>query len=90
MYGENLVVECNITGKPFPQVSWSKDGETLTQSSRVQISTVDLTGNNYRSTLTVQSLTSADSGIYTCTGVNVLPYGTITNTTFSTVNVASK
>ena len=87
---EDLIVECNITGRPSPQVSWSKDGVTLTQSSRVQISTVNIADNNYRSTLSVQSLTSADSGIYTCTGSNVLPYGTVTSSVSTTVDIESK
>ena len=87
MSREDLIVECNITGKPSPQASWSKDGVTLNQSSRVQISTVNIADNNYRSTLSVQSATSADSGIYTCTGSNVLPYGTITSSLSTTVNI---
>ena len=90
MYGENLVVVCNITGKPSPQVTWTKDGTALAQSSRVSILTEGLDSNNYtlRSTLAVSVATGGDTGLYTCTGTNTLPNSNIiTSSDSSTVTV---
>ena len=90
MFGDNLVLVCNVTGKPSPQISWSKDGAVLSPSSRVSILTEGLDNNNYtkRSTLTVLEATSADSGLYTCTGTNTLPNSnTVTQSDSSIVTV---
>lgn len=57
------------------QVTWSKDGTVLQNSSHVSITTVMQvvgTNNSYQSNLTVDRLVEADSGVYSCYSLVVL------------------
>ena len=57
-FGQSLVVSCNVTGKPSPQVNWYKDGVMLTSSSSVQIQTMNINGNNLTKLSTLTMLIS--------------------------------
>ena len=87
--GDSFVVDCNITGKPSPQISWTRNGVLLVQSTELIIQTVALNNNSntLRSTLTIYSVTDSDKGTYTCTGSNVLPNGTVTHSSSFTLDV---
>ena len=88
-HGDTLVVECNVTGNPPPQISWIRNGVLLTQSTKVLIQTaaLDTSNNTLRSALTLSSVTDNDEGTYTCTGSNILPNGTVTHSSSFTLDV---
>jgi len=36
--GEQLMLHCNVTGEPYPQVVWSHNDDVITNSSRTLVS----------------------------------------------------
>ncbi|XP_059193550.1 hemicentin-1 [Centropristis striata] len=63
--GEELTLECRVTGIPTPRLSWLKDGVTV-EGSDVHHIAVTPDG----STLTLLRLRPEDSGTYTCLAVS--------------------
>lgn len=72
-----LVINCPISGVPTPNITWYKDGEVISTSNHVTIST-----NGRR--LTVTDTKVDDSGSYKCVGENTA--GTEEKTFFVKVN----
>ena len=56
--GKNLTLTCNVSGDPFPEVIWSKDGQSL--------SLFNATGP----VLHLVNVTREDVGSYKCTAKN--------------------
>ena len=54
--GNALSIRCNTTGIPKPQITWSKDGISLSAEGTL---------------LVLSSLSSSDSGQYQCTASNI-------------------
>ena len=66
--GEDLVSTCSVSGTPPPEITWLKDGVPLSNNqSRVTIG--DLSSRQSR--LEIVGVTTADSGIYTCSASNL-------------------
>ncbi|XP_065607387.1 palladin-like [Cyrtonyx montezumae] len=63
--GQTGKFSCKITGRPQPQVTWSKGDLHLQQNER--FSMFEKTGIHF---LEIQNVRLADAGIYTCTVVN--------------------
>ncbi|KAL0979469.1 hypothetical protein UPYG_G00185480 [Umbra pygmaea] len=63
--GEELTLECRVTGTPAPHISWMKNGATLEDSDNQRI---DVATDG--STLTLLRLRFEDSGTYTCLAVS--------------------
>ncbi|XP_033744738.1 hemicentin-1-like isoform X27 [Pecten maximus] len=59
----NIKIQCQVEGKPLPEVSWVKDNKKLSPSENL---TVEWNADSGISTLWFQSLTVQDSGKYTC------------------------
>ena len=60
-------MECEFEGIPQPTVEWTRDGVRLVESGNLEI----VTSQNMRiSRVVINSATSADAGLYTCTGIN--------------------
>ncbi|XP_067240861.1 vascular endothelial growth factor receptor 3 isoform X2 [Chanodichthys erythropterus] len=60
---ESLQMECDVEGTPSPQLSWSKDNQSLHQISGILL----LDSNR---TLSIQRVREEDAGLYTCTACN--------------------
>ncbi|KAK2579403.1 hypothetical protein KPH14_003264 [Odynerus spinipes] len=73
---QDLEFECEIYGKPEPQVTWLKNGERITVSEYWQI----INGNNLR----INGLLAIDAGIFQCIGVN--PAGSVQASARLTIN----
>lgn len=64
--GEIIKIDAEITGRPLPVVSWSKDGKEIDAKARCEI-----TSTNFASTLIVRDAIRRDSGQYVLTLHNV-------------------
>ena len=62
---------CEVTGAPFPDITWYKDGETIDYSNRLYLNLFD--GSLHFSQTILQ-----DEGVYQCEAKN--EYGTVTST----------
>lgn len=63
--GNDIVIECDVTGYPEPQVKWYKDEVEIFQSERVHI--VSRSDDNQ---IIISSATPEDSGSYKCEAHN--------------------
>ncbi|XP_040387830.1 hemicentin-2 isoform X3 [Cygnus olor] len=75
--GEQLELVCEATGSPKPRISWTADGQPLTEG---------VSGQRGRSTLRRAAATHADSGTYVCRAENSA--GTIRATSLVSVTEA--
>lgn len=53
--GANVVITCPTSGRPTPTVKWQKDGEDLSVNGSI---------------LTVNNVTTKDTGVVTCEAMN--------------------
>ncbi|KAM3867076.1 vascular endothelial growth factor receptor 3 [Diretmus argenteus] len=60
---ESLRMECDVEGRPLPQLSWFKDNQPLHQMSGIQL-------QDSNRTLSIQRVREEDAGLYTCTACN--------------------
>lgn len=63
--GEQLVLSCHVKGDPEPQITWSKNGKSISSSD-----IIDLKYRNGVATLTINEVFPEDEGIFTCTATN--------------------
>ncbi|XP_075375673.1 hemicentin-2-like [Mycteria americana] len=75
--GERLELVCAAAGSPQPRISWTADGQPVTDG---------VSGQSGRSTLWREAATRADSGTYVCRAENSA--GAITATAFVSVREA--
>lgn len=67
-----LQLQVKVSGEPFPEVEWLKDGKPLSENGRIHIETNPATGT---ATLRIDGTTLDDAGQYTCRLKN--PGGTV-------------
>ena len=68
--GEDVIMKCNVTGLPRPQLAWKKEGELLTNSSKYSITT-DATAKTFISSqLQIRQVTREDIAVYSCISWN--------------------
>uniref|UniRef100_A0A2K6K1Q6 Hemicentin-2 n=1 Tax=Rhinopithecus bieti TaxID=61621 RepID=A0A2K6K1Q6_RHIBE len=60
--GVEVMVSCSASGYPTPYISWSREGQTLQEDSRIH---VDAQG-----TLIIQGVAPEDAGNYSCQATN--------------------
>ncbi len=65
--GATIIIDCQSIGVPVPMVVWYKDGVLLLGSDRISI-TSDV--------ITIVNAYTTDSGVYTCTAVNIVDSAT--------------
>ena len=63
MEGENLTLYCNATGNPEPSISWTKDGTSISNNSRISLS-------DDNKQLTITNVNRKESGEYRCVAKN--------------------
>ena len=64
--GEDVNLQCEVSGNPIPDVRWTKDGEAV--NIRDQRINVSFMGNT--SILRIVSVVQADQGLYRCVANN--------------------
>uniref|UniRef100_A0A8C0VRL9 Ig-like domain-containing protein n=1 Tax=Cyanistes caeruleus TaxID=156563 RepID=A0A8C0VRL9_CYACU len=65
--GEEVVLECAVSGQPPPVVSWSLNGQSLSPSGRLRFEE----GKNGMYRLHLQEVSVTDAGRYCCVATNV-------------------
>ncbi|XP_014387685.1 PREDICTED: LOW QUALITY PROTEIN: hemicentin-2 [Myotis brandtii] len=60
--GVEVRVSCSASGYPAPHISWSRDGHTLQEDSRIHV--------DGQGTLIIQGLAPEDAGNYSCQAAN--------------------
>lgn len=63
--GDQLVLSCQVKGDPEPQITWSKNGKSISSSD-----IIDLKYRNGVATLTINEVFPEDEGLFTCTATN--------------------
>lgn len=63
--GESLVLTCHVTGDPEPQITWSKNGKSISSSE-----IMDLKYKNGVATLTIHEVFPEDEGVFSCIATN--------------------
>ena len=78
--GEDVTLSCNARGNPEPQISWKKDGSTLTGNDRICLS-------DDKKRLTIKNLTKEDCGKYQGVATNRV---SVVNSSCATLDVQCK
>jgi len=65
--GEEAEIVCQVQAVPKPTITWTKDGQTVTASSRVKMDHF-----HHRHVLTIMGVQPADFGKYSCQAANKL------------------
>ena len=84
--GSSLTLSCISRGSPPDTFTWRKDGGPIVQSTSITTVTHTNTSAVFRADYSINSVTTSDSGTYTCTVTN--PIGSDSETI--TVNVIGK
>jgi hypothetical protein len=69
--GNKLIIHCEIQASPKPDIKWFKENFHILESDHIQSKVVQ-NGNNYGIYLTIDSITSDDSGQYKVVAKNRL------------------
>lgn len=64
--GESLLLQCDVSGVPEPEVTWSRDGQCLPYTLSYSQSY-----DGARASLHVQQVEAQDGGVYECLAHNV-------------------
>ena len=70
--GNELIIDCEVSGTPFPTVTWMKDGDAFTgedSDDRIFVFVLENQGSGV-SRIRINSAIIEDSGVYTCTASN--------------------
>ena len=84
--GSPLTLSCTSRGSPPDTFTWRKDSGPIVQSTSITTVTHTDTSAVFRANYSINSVTTSDSGTYTCTVTN--PIGSDSRTI--TVNVVGK
>ena len=68
--GSSLTLSCTSRGSPPDTFTWRKDSDPIVQSTNITTVTHDSTSAVFRADYSINSVTTNDSGTYTCTVTN--------------------
>ena len=90
IYGQTVSVLCTVRGKPQPTITWYKDSVLINSLTYpdIQITTTAVDNTTLQSEITITLITNTDEGIYTCSGSNIFPNGTVTTIRSFTLEVS--
>lgn len=63
-----LSLKCEATGHPLPQITWTLDGQSIVEHSRLRVGDYVTATGFVNSFVNISSLRVEDGGVYTCTG----------------------
>ncbi|KAG1683110.1 Down syndrome cell adhesion molecule-like protein Dscam2 [Nymphon striatum] len=68
--GMNLRLQCEVYGKPIPDIRWFLDGQRIVQNHRISIKLKQAQNGNLLGELSTDSITAENSGDYSCLTTN--------------------
>ena len=71
--GQDLPLQCQVTGNPTPLVEWRKDGHTILKRSNehnISVNNLDEGSIDVLSILTIKNMSSSSPGLYSCLAKN--------------------
>jgi len=69
--GDQVTCNCNVTGVPTPQIAWKKDGELVTNSTKITVTTSSASSRGYTaSQLQIRQVSKEDVAVYSCIAWN--------------------
>ena len=68
--GEDVDIECTVSGVPTPTVTWEKDGTGLSSTPELFIGQTTMLNDSVFSFLRITNIDTSDDGSYSCTGSN--------------------
>ena len=86
VYGGTVVLNCSVSGRPLPTITWYRNEMELMSSGDIDTAVTSYNQSHIQSSLTIQSLSSNDIAIYNCTGSNMLSNGMLSQVS-ATVSV---
>ena len=79
--GSSLTLSCTSQGSPPDTFTWRKDNDpTVLQSTSITAVVYTSTSAVFRANYSIDSVTTSDSGTYTCTVTNPIGSGSTTIT----------
>jgi len=78
--GSSLTLSCTSRGSPPDTFTWRKDSGSIVQSTSITTVTYTNTSAVFRADYSINSVTTSDSGTYTCTVTNPIGSGSETIT----------
>ena len=78
--GSSLNLNCTSRGSPPDTFTWRKDGDSILQSTSITALTYDANSAVFRADYSIDSVTTSDSGTYTCTVTNPIGSDSVTIT----------
>jgi len=85
--GSPLTLSCTSQGSPPDTFTWRKDSVPIVQSTSITAVTHTNTSAVFRADYSIDSVTTSDSGTYTCTVTNPIGSDTVTITVVGKINV---
>ena len=66
-HGDDVEIQCMVSGIPLPSIAWEKDGVQLSgDESRITIRHTSINSSAVSSLLRIASIDTSDDGSYTC------------------------
>lgn len=63
--GKLVIMECKVNANPKPEITWTKEGQIITETSQIKLY-VDQLGDAYKIRLELYEPNLEDSGLYKC------------------------
>lgn len=70
-HGKLVIMECKVKACPKPEITWTKEGNVITENSQIQLFEVAI-GDAYTIRLELSEPNLEDSGLYRCNIKNIL------------------
>lgn len=64
--GKLVIMECKVKANPAPEITWTKDGKIVTETSQIKLYMEQVDDFHYQIRLELSEPNLEDSGVYRC------------------------